>query len=1175
MIVKWHSLSILFLLAVVSVRLFAQTDTLLPSKSDTITSVISPIPPSSSAEDGSVKSHSFIAMEFVKEKSFHATDSVFFNVLKITNNSSKPVGGIVQISAPEEWKIISMEETNVSIPPGNTEYVPMRISLSRSARGGVTYLINATLSSDKSLFENKNQTALSKSCYVTIPKKQNWDMQPVTRTVYFNRYSEYSNMEILFTNKGNGNEMVKIELEMGSSLFMYGSLGRKYLTSVELKPNSDTVLSFPFKYLPVDESVVYNRDFRSLTVRVNATVDSTIKRTSVNFKYLESVYTNQIAAQSYPLNIDVELQNLLSQSDPRLVFGSDGSIIFKNNHTLDYFVRFSGIQLKSYDYDDIGNVAERALWKQSRMRVIYDAHKWKAMVGDIGFQGITMLGIGGRGIGGNYEFNKKNKISASFMSGISRTTYSGNIMHETLLPYRIRLSSEASFLINEYNKMNTFGGGIRASMPVPHLKGHSMSLLVAGSRTIHFYNNQTFTDPNGNYIITNDPGKSFNGIHSNIIYNIKRSRLSTSINARYLSNHFSQYNNGRIVVQGVTTFIVNNQYAVHTRLNYNRHTPFLYNRGVLYPQNNVTYGRYEWEIANKLNRQVALSWGILTDHSDYRRLKIIRPTNDSVYTRFTVFSPKASVRTNIKSGPFSSFSAYLLTGYAYITHIEDSSLNPTLFPSTKPNLNTNVGVNMIQKNWGINVSYYTGPYNIAMQSDYYYSGFANKTLRIMPYFNRYFYNKKLLVSSYNSYFYQTKNNMESINLNARLSFFLEKGWTLYLDKGIFMNSRVNYEGQRVFSKMVAINVGFRKSFDIPQPGVKYYDLKIVCFKDVNGNGFMDNNEHGLPDIVITIDRNLSADSVIGKPVQQKGQFSPTELVSDNFGQVQYFRIPGGEYSLNVFSLTNLKELFNVKGQKQTLNISSDTTYYIPFTQSFRVSGRIILNRDEFSSLGNVSVANIRVTATDSSGNNFMALTGRDGSYVIYVPHAGNYRIIASDVFDGKFVPQETEYIVSFNGAKEFQVNFIFNEKKRKINVKNGDETGKILPLFFAGNDTIRNVQVVMDTIISPKTPSIIDNVTQVAGQPQKYFYSLPVGQGITYSIQLISGRNRIPSAQLKNRFPGIQNVREYSENDTYKYVVGDVKTVEDARKLKEELRSKGYKDAFIVPFYKGVRVRYK
>ena len=57
------------------------------------------------------KAHSVIEMEFVKDKSEQATDSIFFNVLKIFNNNGKPVQGAVKISVPEGWKIISKEET--------------------------------------------------------------------------------------------------------------------------------------------------------------------------------------------------------------------------------------------------------------------------------------------------------------------------------------------------------------------------------------------------------------------------------------------------------------------------------------------------------------------------------------------------------------------------------------------------------------------------------------------------------------------------------------------------------------------------------------------------------------------------------------------------------------------------------------------------------------------------------------------------------------------------------------------------------------------------------------------------------------------------------------------------------------------------------------------------------
>ena len=113
------------------------------------------------------------------------------------------------------------------------------------------------------------------------------------------------------------------------------------------------------------------------------------------------------------------------------------------------------------------------------------------------------------------------------------------------------------------------------------------------------------------------------------------------------------------------------------------------------------------------------------------------------------------------------------------------------------------------------------------------------------------------------------------------------------------------------------------------------------------------------------------------------------------------------------------------------------------------------------------------------------------------------------------------------------------------------------------------------TIIVPKSTNTTDaGATTIQGQPQKQTYSIPVGTGISYRIQLVSTSIRIPKSQFASKFPGVSYVTEYSENGIYKYTGGDIATVEEANKSKEDLRAKGYKDAFLVPFYKGARVKY-
>ncbi len=151
-------------------KIFAQTapDSSAVISADTAATVKPPSP------EGAKQS--VISMSYVKEKVEHSPDSIFFNILKVTNNNGYAIQGNVKISVPVGWKIISKEETVVNINPGLSEYIPIRVSLARTATGGTSFVISATLISNRSLFTDKNQNSVSKQCYVTIPKKTKWDV---------------------------------------------------------------------------------------------------------------------------------------------------------------------------------------------------------------------------------------------------------------------------------------------------------------------------------------------------------------------------------------------------------------------------------------------------------------------------------------------------------------------------------------------------------------------------------------------------------------------------------------------------------------------------------------------------------------------------------------------------------------------------------------------------------------------------------------------------------------------------------------------------------------------------------------------------------------------------------------------------------------------------------------
>jgi len=1176
------------------------------------------------------EANSIIVMSYVKEKVEHSPDSTFFNILKITNNNGSVVQGVVRISVPMGWKIISAEETNVTINPNQTEYIPIRVSLARTATGGTSFVISATLISNRSLFTDKNQNSVSKACYITIPKKTKWDIYPVQRTIYFDRYAEYASFKLKITNRGNGSEVVKLEFNIGSAMQMYGALGNKYFSSVELKPHRDTVLSYQVRYIPIDDaSELWNRDFQRMAIKIIAISDTLLKRTSVNFKHLESTYYNELANKSSPLTIEMQLQNLLSEFDPKIVFAAYGDIILKNYNTIDYNLRIPGLSFSGYDDPDFG----ASLWQRMRFRLRYTADKWQAMVGDISSQGINMLGIGGRGIAGSYKINDKQKVSAAFATAVASPVYSGDIEHAITLPNNFGLNTAVAAIINNYNKVNNYGLSLRGTYSF--LPGHRLSLLLGGTQTRHLYNDSTFTDPNGNFIITNDPGKIFYGYAAQLQYQVNRKKARVNLNANYSSKHFSQYYNGRIQVNGSGQYFINKQYYLVQGANIQFQDPAVYNLGILYPENKYLAGNYRLELADKINSRLTFFTGPRFQHISRENLKI-NYLGDSIQTRFASRTPAISFRLNYKNNINGFISPYLTLGYTYITSAQDSSIlvDTTSLFSKAVFFNASAGLNAVQKYFGLNIIYHYGPHDILAQTDYYYFGSYGKTLRIMPYFNKYYFNRKMLLSSYNSYYYQALSNSERITLNARLSFFFNQGWTFFVDNNMYFFSRINEGGDKTYSRKYYLNLGFKKTFDIAQPGLKYYDLKVICFKDINGNKIMDNDEHGISDIVISVNRQSQMDSVTKKAVRQHGQFSPAEMVTDNFGQIIYYNIPEGEFDLNVFPLVNLKDLYNINGQTQKVGVSRDTTYYIPFVQSYRVIGHIILNRDEYSSNGMVSVANIRITATDSAGNSFPALTSADGSYTLYVPQAGEYKVNVNNVFGEQFILQESEYTVSFDGAKEFQVDFIFSEKKRQININgNGlnnvpnpnpnpnsnpnsnpnplvspkDTSSSVIYRIQIGSNATKipaseyaakfkgaqNVKEYIENGVYKYTSGEFqtwdfDKATDYKDQLKTQGYkdafivffkdnkrvaitpsSSSSNDGITYRVQLTSTATRIPQSQFASKFPGVSYITEYVENGIYKYTGGDITTVEDAQKSKEDIKSKGYKDAFVVPFKDG------
>ena len=77
-------------------------------------------------------------------------------------------------------------------------------------------------------------------------------------------------------------------------------------------------------------------------------------------------------------------------------------------------------------------------------------------------------------------------------------------------------------------------------------------------------------------------------------------------------------------------------------------------------------------------------------------------------------------------------------------------------------------------------------------------------------------------------------------------------------------------------------------------------------------------------------------------------------------------------------------------------------------------------------------------------------------------------------------------------------------------------------------------------------------------------------QQVFYRVQFASYKKE-KSLDFR-KFRGLDQIKMYEHDGQYKYTAGNTENFEDAKKLKEDLREKGYKDVFVVAFMNGERI---
>ena len=77
-------------------------------------------------------------------------------------------------------------------------------------------------------------------------------------------------------------------------------------------------------------------------------------------------------------------------------------------------------------------------------------------------------------------------------------------------------------------------------------------------------------------------------------------------------------------------------------------------------------------------------------------------------------------------------------------------------------------------------------------------------------------------------------------------------------------------------------------------------------------------------------------------------------------------------------------------------------------------------------------------------------------------------------------------------------------------------------------------------------------------------------QGVSYRVQFLTSDKELPEGD--KHFKGLTGYQMYKQDNTFRYTMGNEPTITRAKTVMSTLREKGFKDAFIIPFYNGKRI---
>ncbi len=1022
-----------------------------------------------------------ITASFVKVTDSLKTSSLYFNILKISNNTNKAIIGNVTFNGPENWKIISFPSDQTVIQPGDSALIPIRVSPATDALGGISYIISGTFKT--------STKQISANSYLSLPSITKWDFSINKTQIYFTENSPNTSFQIHLSNKGNTSELIRVDLQFGKLLDLPISAGNEFVEYIPLPAYKDTTITHTITYqknLSYSDRNRFEKNWKESSLKATASSELLNKSAVIMFHKLNSTFINQRAQSASPLNIEYQISNLMSSQEPRSNIRLYGSILFPKSREIQYYTGINnwGHKFDGSDYFDVN--------QQLMYSLRYIDLKNSIELG-YNIYGGNLHTINGRGIAGTYNVTKKSKI----LYTLTQNPYSDNIGGHLGYSSSIGRISFNTHVIHEENVNGSYSatsGSVGAGTRV--LKYHTISVQLLGSQVNYSQPQRDTTLLGFSYRINygvNIKKFDFRVSALNSVHNYIR---NSGLQQYNLESKYTLTDNASLNLYG------NRQYYSTTRYPYNfDHLPSYNSSDYLRLTASIAKGNLNYQMGPDYNGSMRQIYNFTTGYN----------------SEFRTYQPGVWGAVTIKIGE-----NRILTPNVSVSNLRFyyKTQDPALlaYSSTK-NIYYSVGLNYFDHVWRMNAYYTSGS-----ASDLYRSvqiegePIKTKSIQFRPSYENFFFNEKVKLSAFVNYSYYMPSGRENISYNLKYDHFFKNGFSLSFIGYLYSNSRNDRELGAVSTKDLNFIIGFRKSFNIQQPRLKYYNYKALFFNDLDGNKIKTDNEPPVSDILVNIEK-------IREISTGQSYIPETELISDVNGEIAIENLPKDNYNLKFTPLVNLKSLYFLNGSEQTYFNDKNRTLYIPLAESYKIKGKVNVIRDPNSSEGEIDLSGIRVAAKGLNGDTYSVLTDNFGTFIINVASADKFTVNINNILGEQFSIENDEMEVQFINNRTISLNFTFLEKRRTIQFENGNELFK-----FGTNSEDAEVS---SAVTNPKST-----------EKEKNEIKKP---DMSYAIQLDALKSYRDPSFYQKKYKLKNEVLYTDKKGEFKYFTGKYSTIESAK----------------------------